>query len=121
MSIALYIIGTIISLLGILLIVPTLSRIAQASDPIMLLSAPFVMNGVWLFVFGTVLCALARIIHLLDRTPPGAASIDAEEADAKVVIRCPGCTQQLRIDRGRRGIISCPKCGSKFPAQQAVS
>jgi hypothetical protein len=123
MSSALYLIGSIIAVLGVLLMIPTLSRIAQASDPIMLLGAPILMNGVWLFVFGVIICALGRIIRLLERVPQNATSIDVEEGETKMIIRCPspGCGQRLRVDRGRRGIINCPKCGSNFQAQHALS
>jgi hypothetical protein len=65
----LYAIGVCTVLLGGLLVAPTLSRIAQVSDPIMLLAAPIVMNGVWLLIFGVLLCAAARIIQLLNRIP----------------------------------------------------
>jgi hypothetical protein len=120
MESVLYVIGTIIMILGGLLVVPTLSRVTQVSDPIMLLGAPIVMNGIWLLVVGIVICALARIIQLLNRAPQNAGSIDIDEGESKVVIRCPGCGQRLRVDRGRRGIISCPNCKSNFQAQTVL-
>jgi hypothetical protein len=64
-----------------------------------------------------------RAAIILLAVAAGPASIDAEEGDTKVIIRCanPGCAQQLRVDRRRRGMINCPKCGSKFQAQPAIS
>lgn len=38
-------------------------------------------------------------------------------ADAKVIIQCPRCTQQMRVPTGRKGRVKCRACGEPFEAE----
>lgn len=49
-----------------------------------------------------------------DAAPPPRAQVPPEE---KVVIRCPLCSQELRVPSGRRGAIACPACRGRFEAE----
>jgi hypothetical protein len=122
---ALYIIGIIIIIFGCLLIIPTMSRVTQVGDAILLLGAPMVMNGMTLFLYGVIICALGKIVDLLSRSSNAPARLSAfgesradiesrDDSEPKVMVTCPNCAQQLRIPRGNKGTIKCPKCTTRF-------
>jgi transcription elongation factor Elf1 len=42
---------------------------------------------------------------------------ESAPADAKVIIECPRCAQQMRVPTGRQGRIKCRACGEPFEAE----
>jgi hypothetical protein len=114
-GIHLYVIGAIVILLGCFLVIPTMSRVERFwQDPIFFLGAPIVMNGITVIVFGIIMLAFGQVIALLNRISEALASYQTPNADDRILVKCPTCAQQLRVPKGRKGILSCPKCGNKF-------
>jgi hypothetical protein len=69
MAKVLYIIGIVAIIFGCALVIPTMSRVAQIGDPILLLGVPLVMNGLTLSFYGIIIFALGKIIELLSQSP----------------------------------------------------
>jgi hypothetical protein len=53
--------------------------------------------------------------------PPAEATAPPKQenaaGDAKVIIQCPRCSQQMRVPAGRKGQIKCRGCGEPFAAE----
>jgi hypothetical protein len=114
----LYACGMVAIILGILLVVPTLSRVRQVvQDPVFVLGAPIVMNGILLLVFGMFLIGFGRIIALLSKISQQMTWSDASASEGRMLVKCPACNQSLRVPAGKKGTLNCPKCGNKFEAQ----
>jgi hypothetical protein len=123
----LYVTGAVAVALGCLLIIPTMSRVAQFGDAILLLGAPMVMNGITLVFYGIVVLALGKIVHLLSRSwgrlyaaPMVTSDSASTDPDSRVLVACPNCGKQMRIPTGNTGLMKCPRCATGFDIQQAV-
>lgn len=110
----LYVLGVLIAILGVVLVVPSMTRAASGSDVLVLLSAPIVSNGITLIVSGATLVALGRIVSLVDRIFARTNWLFATDGESKVLVTCPKCSQQLRLPANRAGVVSCPNCSTKF-------
>jgi DNA-directed RNA polymerase subunit RPC12/RpoP len=119
-SIFLYACGGAAAITGCVIFIPAISLAVRLGDPVALLGAPIIMNGVLLFLFGVLLFAVGEIIELLSRISSSSGLLDSEPVDAKIVIRCPTCSQQLRMDGDRKGTVRCPRCSSKFQVEDAT-
>lgn len=113
----LYVVGAIAVALGGFLVFSALKRVSQVDDAIMLLGAPIVMNGITLSLYGVLIVFLGRMLELMTRIAKKTMWLDAWDSEGKVLIKCPKCTQQLRVVAGKTGMVNCPKCGNKFEAQ----
>jgi hypothetical protein len=54
------------------------------------------------------------------REHPGAFPTDrfaADEVVERMLRSCPQCDRNLRLPRGRSGLVRCPSCGSQFQAR----
>ena len=109
----LYVIGIIVSIFGCVLVIPTMSRVAQIGDPILLLGAPMVMNGMTLLLYGIIIFSLGKIIDLLSQSA-GRPAGPSVEVESKVLVTCPNCRQKMRIPAGNQGTMKCPKCMTRF-------
>lgn len=113
---ALYALGALCFLCGLALLGPTATQIVQFGDPLMVLSSPIFMNGVLLCLFGVVIGSTGRVIDLIGHNAKP-HRVDAAFDESKAIVNCPACSQQLRVPKGKRGILVCPKCNSKFEAE----
>jgi Zn finger protein HypA/HybF involved in hydrogenase expression len=43
-------------------------------------------------------------------------AVATQAAPERVIVRCPNCAQQLRVQAGRSGRITCPACAEQFTA-----
>ena len=114
MNLMLYGFGGIAIAGGIILVIPAASNISHPSDVLIVLGAPIVMNGVFLFICGAVLMALGKTTALLTGIAEKLSSYDGSGGKEKAHVRCPQCSQQLRVPVGKTGMLSCPKCSFKF-------
>ena len=47
----------------------------------------------------------------------GRKTQSSPQAEAKVIVACPGCSTKCRVPAGKGAItVTCPKCGGKFKA-----
>lgn len=128
MGIILYLTGIVLLICGCLVVIPTMSRIGQVGDLILLLGTPMVMNGITLVFYGIIVLALGKIVDLLSRPPSGhlvtpqsTMSPDRSiESESKVLVACPNCGKQMRIPAGNTGTMKCPRCATGFNIGQAV-
>jgi uncharacterized Zn-finger protein len=116
MAISLYVIASATLILGISLIIPTAFRASQISDVVMLLGAPIITNGIFLCVCAVIISALGKITELLAVIAGKTDFIDVTSGDNRVFVKCPNCSQQLRVPSGKKGMLACPKCEFKFEA-----
>jgi hypothetical protein len=118
MTIALYATAGILIALGVALTLPAVSDTAHPADLLIALSGPIASNGILLVLSGTILLALGKIIAALQLLAERLVD-DSDTVDqvGRIIVRCPQCTQQLRIKSGKLGTISCPKCNATFEAK----
>jgi hypothetical protein len=119
-AVFLYLCGSSAAIAGCVIFIPSIVVAIRMGDPLLLLGAPIIMNGIFLFLFGVLIFSVGSIVELLSRISSGSNLLDAEPSAAKVVIRCQHCSQQLRIDRDRKGTLRCPRCNNKFMAEDGV-
>jgi uncharacterized Zn-finger protein len=113
----LYVIGGLAAAMGLFLVFSALRPISRVDDIGMLLGAPVVMNGITLSLYGVLLLFLGRVTDLMTRIAKKTIWLDAWAEGEKVLVKCPKCAQQLRVDGGKTGMLNCPKCGNKFEAK----
>jgi len=109
--------GGLAAALGFFLVFSALSRSTDVSDVFMELGAPNFMNGMSLFLYGILLLFLGRMLELMNQMAKKTIWLDAWADGEKVLVKCPKCAQQLRVEGGKSGMLNCPKCGNKFEAQ----
>jgi uncharacterized Zn-finger protein len=115
-AILFYAAGALCTLLGLATVIPTVVKLIQFNDLVMVLGAPIFFSGVTICIYGILICGLGRVIQLLDRRPE-AAALDVTFDETKTFVRCPKCEQHLRVPKGKKGMLACPACGNKFEAE----